>query len=128
MRRPLTHSPHPSTPHPPTTRTPQKHHSASFKLAVEDCLDASFRVFLEDLYSSLYAASAAAAAAAAASASAASTAMPGASGSRMDKGEEGEEEEEEEGQETGQDSRPEVRASAFFASAECMYGLRRRWR
>lgn len=30
-------------------------HSPSFKLAVEDCLDATFRVFLEDVYSSLYA-------------------------------------------------------------------------
>ena len=40
--------------------------SPSFKLAVEDCLDATFRVFLEDLFGCLYAARPAAAAAAAA--------------------------------------------------------------
>jgi len=46
--------------------------SPSFKLAVEDCLDATFRVFLEDLFGCLYAAPARPAAAAAAAAAAAS--------------------------------------------------------
>ena len=72
---------------------------------MEDCLDASFRVFLEDLYSALYAASA----------TAAFAGVPE-GGMGMGKGEE--EEEEEEGQETGQDSRPEVRACCL-----CMWSM-----
>lgn len=65
---------------------------------MEDCLDASFRVFLEDLYLSLYAASAA---------FGVSTTVAGAAPSEWRMGKGGEKDE---GQETGQDSRPEVRA------------------
>jgi hypothetical protein len=81
---------------------PRTHNSASFKLAVEDCLDASFRVFLEDLYSTLYAsASLAPPMPIPTPAAAAHSGAPGGmSEKEVGVGEE---------QETGQDSRPEVR-------------------
>ncbi len=84
------------------------HRSASFKLAVEDCLDASFRVFLEDLYSALYAAAAA---------MPMPLAGPGAAAAGGKQQQEEEEGAEGEGvaaaaQESGQDSRPEVRRVA----------------
>ena len=90
------------------THTPSLYpHSASFKLAVEDCLDATFRVFLEETYSAFYA-----------------TAPPTTDEDDDDDGDDDNEateaeKEKEKGeedaaqaapQEAGQDSRPEVRA------------------